>query len=260
MTGTAPVPERPHPTAALPAERDGAPVPWLVLDASTVRATVAVVAAGSVIAHEAVAMRGAREERLMPAAAAALSAAGLRVPDLGRVVCGAGPGSFTSLRIAAALGKGFVTGAPSGPRLAAVSSLLLMVGAAADRLPPGLYAPTLDALRGERYVALVALEGPEMNAGASHLVRPSCGGTQARAALRRGWERILASDLSGWAAAQGATVLGPDCGVEAWPDAAGAIATSAGIVDVDPIGWQPDYGRLAEAEARRAAAAAREAP
>ena len=71
----------------------------LAIDASTYRGTVAVISGGQVIAAAEVAMRGEREERLMPAVAAALGEARIAVADLGRVVAGAGPGSFTSLRI-----------------------------------------------------------------------------------------------------------------------------------------------------------------
>ena len=69
---------------------------------------------------------------------------------LDRVVCGSGPGSFTSLRIAGGIAKGLSAGADVP--LYAVPSLALIVGGAS--LPVGRYLAVLDALRGECYVAL----------------------------------------------------------------------------------------------------------
>jgi hypothetical protein len=51
----------------------------------------------------------------------------------------------------------------------------------------------------------------------------------------------------------GATVIGPDEAQPAWPDAGGATRLWGEIMDVDPVSWEPDYGRLAEAEVLRAA-------
>jgi tRNA threonylcarbamoyladenosine biosynthesis protein TsaB len=75
----------------------------LAVDASTYRGTVAVLTGQQILATSEVAMRGEREERLMPAIASALGTAGASAADVGRVVVGGGPGSFTSLRIGAAL-------------------------------------------------------------------------------------------------------------------------------------------------------------
>ena len=75
----------------------------LALDASTYAGDVAVLIESTVLAEAATAMKGATEERLMPAVADTLARAGVSVRDIDRVVCGAGPGSFTSLRIAGAI-------------------------------------------------------------------------------------------------------------------------------------------------------------
>src|ERR1043166_1736445 len=81
--------------------RRRAHVTSLVIDASTYRGSVAVLRAGSVLSAGERAMRGADSEALMPAVVLALDAAGVAIGELDRVVCGGGPGSFTSLRIAA---------------------------------------------------------------------------------------------------------------------------------------------------------------
>src|SRR5690349_13337099 len=78
----------------------------LVLDASTYDGDVAVLDDARVLAERRTVMRDALHERLMPAVAEALEAAGTEISRLDRIVCGAGPGSFTSLRIAASIAKG----------------------------------------------------------------------------------------------------------------------------------------------------------
>ena len=113
-------------------------------------------------------MRGELEERLMPAVVATLGEAGCSVRDVTRVICGAGPGSFTSLRIAGAIAKGIVMG--NGERvdgLFAVSSLALIVAARSDHLEPGRWLALLDAMRRERYAALLyhVGEGPSRASG-----------------------------------------------------------------------------------------------
>ena len=67
----------------------------------------------------------------MPAVAAVLDEAGIACRGLARVVCGAGPGSFTSLRIAAAIAEGTRVGGGRRPRpLACVPSLAAHRGGA----------------------------------------------------------------------------------------------------------------------------------
>ena len=78
----------------------------LAIDAATYEGTVAIVRGGRVLAQRAATMRGEHEERLMPAVVSVLQDAGLDVSRLERIACGAGPGSFTSLRIAASIAKG----------------------------------------------------------------------------------------------------------------------------------------------------------
>ena len=76
-----------------------------------------------------VAMRGEHEERLMPAVAELLSRGKVAVEQLDAVACGAGPGSFTSLRIAASIAKGLSV-AREIPLVVAPSTLLVPAAAA----------------------------------------------------------------------------------------------------------------------------------
>jgi tRNA threonylcarbamoyladenosine biosynthesis protein TsaB len=96
-----------------------------------------------------------------------LTRAGAGVADLGAIVVGLGPGSFTGLRIGLATAKG-ISYAASIP-LAGASSLAAMALAAAADLPDGtLLVPALDARKGEVYCGFfrsrdgrVEQEGPE---------------------------------------------------------------------------------------------------
>jgi len=85
-------------------------------------------------------MKGAEHERLMPAIASALTHACVDIDAVGRVVCGAGPGSFTSLRIAGAIAKGIASGV--GVPLFALPSMALIAGGADVRAasPAGVTA------------------------------------------------------------------------------------------------------------------------
>lgn len=213
----------------------------LALDASTYRGSVAVLDGASVRADAEAAMRGADAERLMPAVMEVLARAGVRMRDVTRVVCGAGPGSFTSLRIAAGIAKGVAMGL--GCPLYAVPSLPLVVAGAP--LPAGRYLVVLDAMRGERYAAPVdvADDGGMELAGATVL--------------------LAEPDVAALAAREQRTRVGPAEALEAWPRAAGVARMLQQVLDAGPCdlaAWQPDYGRLAEAQVKWEAAHGRALP
>jgi tRNA threonylcarbamoyladenosine biosynthesis protein TsaB len=212
----------------------------LALDASTYVGTVAVLRDRVLVAEGEAVMRGELEERLMPAVVATLGEAGCSVRDVTRVICGAGPGSFTSLRIAGAIAKGIVMG--NGERvdgLFAVSSLALIVAARSDHLEPGRWLALLDAMRRERYAALY-----EVGAGGS-----------VREIERLGL--IRDGDVASECERLRARAIGPREMVEAAPHARGAAVLldeilAHGRVSLDT--WEPDYGRLAEAQVKWEAA------
>jgi tRNA threonylcarbamoyl adenosine modification protein YeaZ len=222
----------------------------LALDASTYRGTVAVLREGRVLADASTAMRGADEERLMPAVAAALDAAGVAVSELAAIVCGGGPGSFTSLRIAGAIAKGLAsaTGAP----LLAVPSIALVAVAGT---PEGAQAPaaservlaTMDAMRGDRYAALVG-RGPRRarSARGDGLHVPG------RRARRRGGR---AGPVPRGGSARGRGRHGArgraGCARSRWrcrTVGGSARAAALALAPVSLAAWEPDYGRKAEAQ------------
>lgn len=194
----------------------------LVIDAASLTGSVAIARDGTLLAERVVAMRGEHEERLMPALADALRTAGGAPGDVSRVVCGAGPGSFTSLRIAASIAKGIATAVPAP--LFAVSSLALMAAAAGH----GRWLAALDAMRGERFVAAFSWDGATL----AELLPPGV--------LAQEGVPALAAELN-------ARVVGDP------PRAAAAVPLLAQIVAGGPVDlalWEPQYGRLAEAQVR----------
>jgi tRNA threonylcarbamoyladenosine biosynthesis protein TsaB len=214
----------------------------LAVDGSTYVGSVCVASGREVVAAREVAMRDARSDRLMPAISAALADAGLAPTRVDRIVCGAGPGSFTSLRIAAAISKGLAM-ALNRP-LFAVSSLALMVGSAASPLEAGEYLAVLDALRGEVYAAACTVDG----SGEVVDVAPV------------GLLRVEELDTIDRATC---VIVGERGAVRAAPNARGVVRAEPllarnGPVDVDQ--WEPDYGRVAEAQRRWEAAHGRTLP
>jgi tRNA threonylcarbamoyladenosine biosynthesis protein TsaB len=203
----------------------------LALDASTYMGTVAVFRDDALVAEAEAPMRGEHREGLMPATAEALRRADLVPSDLQQIVCGAGPGSFTSLRIAASIAKGlaFAVEIP----LLAVSSLALI---AAGRLTrPGRYLTVLDALRGELYIAGFQVE---TEAVVAQLLPPRLAKIE---------------ELSAIADSIGATPIGPGVDGADAPHARNVLALRRSDVApavVDLATWEPTYGRKAEAQVR----------
>lgn len=206
----------------------------LAIDASTYRGTVAVFRDAEVLATSESAMRGAHAEALMPAVAETLEQAGLTARELERVVCGEGPGSFTSLRIAASIAKGICLG--RGIPLYAVSSLALTL--ASTTRAPGRYVVTLDALRDEWYAATFTRQ-------VSGVVEQE---TPVSLVAKSAIEEFVARD--------GGTLTGAAVG-EAAPHAS-AAGSMIGAMErrgpVDLARWEPAYGRLAEAQVKWEAA------
>jgi tRNA threonylcarbamoyladenosine biosynthesis protein TsaB len=206
----------------------------LAIDASTYCGDVALLDGSTVLAEASVAMKGADQERLMPAVADVMGQAGVRVSNIRRVVCGAGPGSFTSLRIAGAIAKGIARG--GGCELFAVPSMALILGG--TRLGHGRYLVAVDALRGEFYAGVYAIESDgsivEMH--------------QARL--------IAVSGIDSMAAGHAATIVSPSArssAVVSLPRARSVARLERTLQMAGPVSlvdWEPAYGRLAEAQVR----------
>jgi tRNA threonylcarbamoyladenosine biosynthesis protein TsaB len=194
----------------------------LALDASTYEGSVALLRERRVIAERTVAMRGELEERLMPAVADVFGSADTSPRELARIVCGGGPGSFTSLRIAGAIAKGLATAARVP--LYEVSSLAL----AAVEAGQGRWVVTLDAMRGECFVAGFDWDGTELTALSQATI-------------------VASADIERFASDLAAT------SVVARPHARAVAAILDAVAAegaVELATWEPSYGRRAEAQVR----------
>jgi tRNA threonylcarbamoyl adenosine modification protein YeaZ len=214
----------------------------LALDASTYVGSVCVVRRGVILATREVAMRDQRRDHLMPAVQAALDECGIQVSALDRVVCGGGPGSFTSLRIAGAIAKGLAMA--TGYPLYAVSSLALMVGAVEPALRPGEYVAVLDALRGEYYAA-------------------TCTVGEGGAVVDVGSLSVIGRDALEERERLGEVIIGEGHAVRSIPHARGTVRVEHLLERDGPVDlamWEPDYGRVAEAQRRWEAAHGRAMP
>ena len=158
-----------------------------------------------------------------------LSARGVEARSLSGVVVADGPGSFTGLRIGIAFAKGLCRAAGL-PLLASPS--LLGAGFAATH-GEGTVVATYDALRGDVYRAVYRFaRGRVATLAAPELIAGTAFGSPAPGA-----SRATAADASAAALLR-------------------LLAFEGGPAPVkDPDGWHPNYGRLAEAEARRRAGA-----
>lgn len=121
----------------------------LALETSTPVGSVALGRGGQTVAETVLGADTRHAEVLLPAVAGLLLAHGLGARDLGAVVVGGGPGSFTGLRIAAATAKGFAH-ALSLPMFA--YSGLLAAAASCAHLP-GRTCALFDARRDQVYAA-----------------------------------------------------------------------------------------------------------
>ncbi|MCR4341941.1 MAG: tRNA (adenosine(37)-N6)-threonylcarbamoyltransferase complex dimerization subunit type 1 TsaB [Gemmatimonadaceae bacterium] len=207
----------------------------LALEASTYAGSVAVLSSNEVVSSSDVEMRGRDQERLMPAVAECVGRLPEGMAAIQRVVCGAGPGSFTSLRIAASIAKGICHA--RGIPLFAVSSLALVIASAGKER--GRYLVALDAMRGESFAALIDVAED----GTIPVAVP----------IRIVSRTALAEE----AARAGAEV------VDGAPHVAGVARMLDSIVSSGPVdlaAWEPDYGRAAEAQVKWEAAHGRPLP
>jgi len=216
----------------------------LALDASTYDGDVALLDDGRVVAEQAAAMKGRESEQLMPAVAAVLRHAKLDLGAVHRIVCGGGPGSFTSLRIAGGIAKGIASGLCL-PLFAAPSLALVVAGADPH---PGRYLGAIDALRGEFYVGLYDVD----DEGCLAEIEPA--------------RLVAAADVCVLAGEYRSQIVSPtdfEGGIRSRPRASGvarleALLSVRGAVDVR--GWEPAYGRLAEAQVKWESAHGRPLP
>ena len=218
----------------------------LALDTATDRCTVAA-SDGERVAHAFLDGSRRHAAAIIGLIDQALQDIGVAGSDIGRVVVGDGPGSFTGLRVAASVAKALAW----QRRMEWLVAPSLLVRAAAH-VPPegGVVLALSDALRGELYAgcwqitrSAVVRFGPTARA-----VVP------ASLADQRPYDVVVGSiPLELMDQVRIATGCEPITGARALPDARQLLwlADRAGgtfRVD-DPAGWQPAYGRPVEAQA-----------
>ena len=216
----------------------------IALDTSTDRLSVAVGegAAEAAVAH----VDGARRHAasILPTLERLLAERRARLADVTDVVVADGPGSFTGLRVGAAVAKGLAT--TRDIRLWTAPALLARAAFGAH--DGEVAVSVLDALRAELYSAAYLVEA----GGITCLLPPAARTPEALvqaiappALLVGEVLPALAGRFDGWAAR---TSLG------ARADARALLALMGrpgGAVRIDdPAGWEPTYGRPAEAQAR----------
>lgn len=137
----------------------------LALDASTEHCSAAVWRDGAVFERTARAGQ-AHSEMLIAMADAVLAEAGIALPQVSGIAFGAGPGSFTGLRVACAVAQGLAF--PADIPLAGIGTLQAMAaGCGADAV-----VCCLDARMGEVYHAAYRREGGHDNKAYAEVSAP----------------------------------------------------------------------------------------
>ncbi len=120
---------------------------WLAVETATPLGSVALWRNGLVF-EQTLRIQGAHSERVLPAIDHALQVTRTAPEELTALVVGSGPGSFTGVRVAASLAKGWAKA--RGTPLFAYSSLAAVAAGAGG---VGPVCPMFDAKRGEVYAA-----------------------------------------------------------------------------------------------------------
>lgn len=143
----------------------------LALDTATETCSVALLKHGAVVVRsEVVGQR--HSERALPMVDAILRDSHTELGDLDAIAFGAGPGSFTGLRIACGLAQGLAWGA--GKQVIAVGNLMALAARVFEQVPDcGSVLCAIDARMHEAYCA-VYQRGPDiLEVRAPQLARPT---------------------------------------------------------------------------------------
>lgn len=215
--------------------------PLLAIDTATRRATLALGAAddGRPLLVRAWGVGHRHAETLLPGLEMLLAEAGRGAHDLGGIVAGLGPGSFTGLRVGLATAKTLAHGLGVPLVGIATTDALALAAAAAEGAAAGRYTVLLPAGPSDRYLALVAVAGGRAEPLAPpRLVRPG----EPEAA---GEGRLVAVDLDLAGLSREALALGVQAlhGLGPALLALGAARLATGAAD-DPALLVPIYATL----------------
>jgi tRNA threonylcarbamoyl adenosine modification protein YeaZ len=221
---------------------------WLALETSADRASVAVGAPGRIMAEEG--LEGARRHAgaLPGLVERVLADAGVPLASIETVVLSDGPGSFTGLRVGAAVAKAIVRA--RGAALHTVPALMAVAWAARPA-PRERVLAVLNALRGEVYAAeyrfgpgvVEVLQTPTV-----WLPERLLSGCPVPDAVAGMLPEPLAARLAEWQGGHRPRHLAGAASAGALLELAGLAGATTVIVDVPA--WEPVYGRPAEAQAK----------
>lgn len=219
----------------------------LGLDTSTGEGSVALGRGDTILGEHILSVRATHSETVLPAIDELLTQEGLRAADLDAVVVGAGPGSFTGVRIAASLARGICF--PTGAELLAYSSLaaIAQVAAASET---GQVCALLDARRDQVYAA-----GYRVGSGPDPTFEPRASSIDDLLASLDPADWTFAGVLSApqreHLSGAGARFASED---DIYPRASVLIQLSRMHPEVgrieDPAHWEPEYVRSSSAERR----------
>ena len=130
----------------------------LAVDSTAVTASIAITEDERLLAEYTVCCGNTHSETLLPMIESALKTLRLTVSDIDLFACSAGPGSFTGVRIGAAVIKGLTFG--KGRACVGVSTLEALAYNLCDHA--GLICPVMNARRSQAYTALFESDGKEL--------------------------------------------------------------------------------------------------
>ncbi|HTS89453.1 MAG TPA: tRNA (adenosine(37)-N6)-threonylcarbamoyltransferase complex dimerization subunit type 1 TsaB [Gemmatimonadales bacterium] len=208
---------------------------WLAIDTATDRASVALGGPGGTMAQETIIGARRHAAGLLLAVEACLERAGMTYGHIEGIALADGPGSFTGLRVGAAVAKALIR-ADRIPFWVAPSLQVVAAGAAVEQ--GATVVAVANALRGELFAAAYRFwVGRVQTVLIPTVVTPSG----------------LLQRLTGpfVVAGPAAPVLG---GEPSWPDAVRLLelvgAAGGARLVAAPDRWEPEYGRPAEAQAK----------
>lgn len=223
---------------------------YLAIDTATERGSVAVGNETAVLAE--VSMGNRRHaSALLPAIEHSVAVAGLSYKGLTGIIVADGPGSFTGLRIGFATARGLMLDNEHLALYTAPSLMSLAFGV--RQFAAGPIAALYDALRGAVFGAVYDFAGgrvatllPPTLGTVTQLtelcgVRPSLGVGDGAA--------LYAEQVREWT---GCAAIGPPQGLPRAASLLELLAVDGARAVQDPEGFEPEYGRLAEAEVRLA--------
>lgn len=230
---------------------------WLAVDTATDRASVALGTSAEDALQEEITGARRHAAALLPMVERLLARRGVSLEAVTSLLVANGPGSFTGLRVGAAMVKALA--ATRGLPLWTAPSLLVRAAGVAE--PGRIVLAVADALRGDVYAAMYRF-GPGR---VRELLPPGVRRPEALAAAAPVPDLLVGDapgptvrGLEAWA---GRRMIRPPEGSPHASALIGLAGVEGGARRIEAVdGWEPEYGRPAEAQARWETAHGRRLP